>query len=547
MRKRDILAHQIQIDDTYKHLILQTDSNMRKLLTTFCLSAIALGMSCASKAEGVEIDGLKYNLDATNRTATVTWGGKCYCVGDTYKGEVVIPKTVTYDGVEYAVTTIGEHAFMSSRGLTGVTIPESVTEIEKSAFAGCPDLTSVTFSGKPTISRIGGKAFLFCKSLESIEIPASVESIGAYAFEICENLKDVEWADGSKLTTIDDYVFCRTGLSSISIPASATAIKAVAFCTTPNMTEVYLPAQVTSISEQNPFCYNSQVTSMRVADGNKVYDSRKECNAIIETATNTLVAGCKETVIPASVTAIGRSAFNHCADLTDAALPATIRSIGKYAYMACTGLKSFYFPSTMKVMADSVFWKVERLDSIVTMAQRPFAIDESDFEQAIYDNSTLYVPAGTASLYHSAAVWSKFRNIVEMGKFVIDGITYIVRPDGKVEVGPASEGVDYDGTITIPTEVVSGTKVYEVDGATADAFSNQDKAVKVIWKGKLKQANFTAYGQKGVIRIEGTDAEAQVYGTNGVMLTSTTKRAIPVEPGIYFVKVDGVSFKVIVD
>ncbi len=520
---------------------------MRRPFTTFLLTAITLTFAGMASAEGVEIDGLKYNLDAAGRTATVTWGGKCYCVGDTYKGEVVIPKTVTYDGVEYAVTTIGEHAFMSSRGLTGVTIPESVTEIEKSAFAGCPDLTTITFSGKPAISRIGGKAFLFCKSLEKIEIPASVESIGAYAFEICENLKEVEWAEGSKLTTIEDYVFCRTGLSSVSMPSSATAINAVAFCTTPNMKEVFLPAQVTAISEQNPFCYNSQVTTMRVADGNKVYDSRKGCNAIIETATNTLVAGCKETVIPASVTAIGRSAFNHCTELTDAALPATIRSIGKYAYMACTGLKSFYFPSTMKVMADSVFWKVEKLDSIVTMAQRPFVIDESDFEQSIYDNSTLYVPAGTASLYKSAAVWSKFRNIVELDKFVIDGITYIVRPDGKVEVGPASEGVDYDGTITIPTEVVSGTKKYEVDGATADAFTNQDKAVKVIWKGKMSQSNFTAYGQKGVIHIEGTDAEAQVYGINGVMLTSTTKRAIEVEPGIYFVKIDGVSFKVIVD
>ncbi len=520
---------------------------MRKLFTTLCISAVALGMSGMASAEGVEIDGLKYNLDAAGRTATVTWGGKCYCVGDTYKGEVAIPKTVTYEGVQYTVTAIGEHAFMSSRGLTGVVIPESVTEIEKSAFAGCPDLTSVTFSGKPAISKIGGKAFLFCKSLEHIEIPASVESIGSYAFEICENLKEVQWAEGSKLTTIEDYVFCRTGLSSVCVPSSATAIKAVAFCTNPNMTEVLVPAQVTSISEQNPFCYNSQVTSMRVAEGNKVYDSRKGCNAIIETATNTLVAGCRESVIPASVTAIGRSAFNHCADLTDAALPATIRSIGKYAYMGCTGLKSLYFPSTMKVMADSVFWKVERLDSIVTMAQRPFVIDESDFEQTIYDNSTLYVPAGTASLYRSAAVWSKFRNIVEMDKFVVDGITYIVKPDGKAEVGPASEGVDYDGTITIPTEVVSGTKVYEVDGAASNAFTSQEKAVKVIWKGKLRHADFTVYGQKGFIKIEGTDAEAMVYGTNGVMLTSSTKRAIPVEPGIYFVKVDGVSFKVIVD
>lgn len=519
---------------------------MQKTILT--LLAVALTAPMAALAEGTEIGGLNYNLDQSVKSASVTWAGKCYCSGDVYKGDIVIPSTVSYDGATYAVVAIDDYAFSQSRELKSVTIPQSVENIGKYAFAGCGALEEVTFAGQPTVKSIGGQAFLLCKSLKGIEIPASVEKIGKYAFEMCESLKTVSYAEGSKLALIDDYVFCHTGLESFNIPASVTEINPVAFCSNPGITEFELPAHVTRISDQNPFCYNTQVTRMSVAPGNKTYDSRKDCNAIIETATNTLVAGCKASAIPASVTAIGRSAFNHCTDLADAALPATIRSIGKYAYLGCTGLKSFYFPSTMSVMADSAFWKADALDSIVTMTQRPFFIDESDFEPSVYANATLYVPAGTATIYRSAPVWSKFRNIVEMSRFVVDGITYEVDEDGKANVAPASEGVDYDGTITIPAEVVSGNRRFEVAGVTDGAFSSQDKAVKVVWQKQLGDAtSISVYGQHRHIRIEGTDSEARVYSTNGVLMKSSRKRSIDIEPGVYFVKIDGLSFKVAVD
>lgn len=517
-----------------------------KIATLFLAALIA---PIAAFAEGIEIGGLNYNLDSSDNSARVTWAGKCYCSGDVYKGVINIPETVTHDGQTYTVVGIEDYAFSSSRDLKQVSIPQSVETIGKAAFAGCSNLEQVTFAGKPTVKNIGGRAFLLCKSLKTIEIPASVETIGTYSFELCESLTTVSYAEGSKLALIDDYVFCHTGLTEFNIPRSVTAINPVAFCSNPGITEFTLPKQVTRMSEQNPFCYNTQVTSMSVEAGNKVYDSRKDCNAIVETASNTLVAGCKKSVIPASVTAIGRSAFNHCTDLTDAALPATIRSIGKYAYLGCTGLKSFYFPSTMNVMADSVFWKATELDSVITMAQRPFTIDESDFEPTIYENATLYVPAGTATIYRSAPVWTKFRNIVEMSRFVIDGITYDINEDGKAEVAPASEGVDYEGTVTIPSEVISGNQKYEVVGVKDDAFSSQDKPVKVVWeKGSIgNPTSVSVYGKHRAIRIEGSDSEAFVYSVGGTLRKSTTKRSITIEPGIYFVKIDGLTFKVIVD
>lgn len=520
---------------------------MMKRIATLLIAALAATLTAS--AEGIEIGGINYNLDASAHTARVTWAGKCYCSGEVYKGVINIPQTVTYEGQTYSVVGIEDYAFSQSRELKHVSIPQSVETIGVAAFAACYDLEGVSFTGRPTVRSIGGRAFLLCKGLKEIEIPESVETIGKYAFEMCESLETVSYAGDSRLTLIDDYVFCHTGLTEFNIPSSVTEINPVAFCSNPNITEFTLPSQVTRISEQNPFCYNTQVTRMSVENGNKVYDSRKDCNAIIETATNTLVSGCKASVIPASVTAIGRSAFNHCTDLADAALPATIRSIGKYAYLGCTGLRSFYFPSTMNVMADSVFWKATELDSVVTMAQRPFTIDESDFEPSVYANATLYVPAGTATIYRSAPVWTKFRNIVEMNRFVIDGITYDVNEDGKAEVAPASEGVDYEGTVTIPTEVISGDQKYEVVGVKDDAFSSQDKVVKVVWKkGAIgNPTSVSVYGKHRAIRIEGSDSEALVYSVGGTLMKSTTKRSITIEPGIYFVKIDGLTFKVAVD
>ena len=147
---------------------------MKKQLLLFMFMLVPM----LASADAVEINGIYYNLIAKVQQAEVTKkpSGK-------YTGSVVIPEKVTYDGVEYSVTSIGESAFDYCTGLTSITIPNSVTSIGDNAFYGCKGLTSITIPN--SVTSIGYYAFQGCKGLTSITIPNSVTTIDNNAFASC--------------------------------------------------------------------------------------------------------------------------------------------------------------------------------------------------------------------------------------------------------------------------------------------------------------------------------------------------------------------------
>ena len=266
------------------------------------LSLLALLGSTTLHAYDADIGGIYYNLEASTRTATVTYNNNS---SSKYTGSITIPATVTSGGTTYNVTSVGYWAFGNCSGLTSITIPNSVTSIGNSAFYGCRGLTSITIPN--SVTSIGNFAFSGCSGLTSITIPNSVTSINIYAFQGC------------------------SGLTSITIPNSVTSIGIGAFSG----------------------C--SSLTSIQVETGNTTYDSRDNCNAIIETATNTLIAGCQNTTIPNSVTSIEDDAFFDCTNMTSITIPESVTSIGSNAFEGCSGLTSITIPNSVTSIGSSAF------------------------------------------------------------------------------------------------------------------------------------------------------------------------------------------------
>ena len=163
---------------------------------------------------------------------------------------------------------------------------------------------------------IAPNAFINCRELRSISLPNTLEVIGNIAFLFCVKL------------------------SSITIPKSVKEVGLGAF----------------------EGCFS--LTTIVVDNNNMFYDSRKNCNAIIETQSNTLITGCSATVIPNSITKIGKSAFNHCNTLKVIIIPENILEIDDYAFSECYSLEKIIIPESVKKIGNKAFDRCQSLYSV---------------------------------------------------------------------------------------------------------------------------------------------------------------------------------------
>ena len=365
---------------------------MKKL--RLLLVAIACFSCIAIHAHDFEVDGIYYNIvDAANKGVAVTYAGDYSGYYNEYSGNVVIPEAVTYGGTTYSVISIGSEAFYECDGLASVTIPNSVTSIGEGAFWSCSGLISVTIPN--SVASIENCAFIYCSGLTSVTIPNSVTSIGNYVFAGCGSLTSIVVDQGnaiydsrdnsnaiieistSKLiagckytripgsvTSIGEGAFygC-SGLASVTIPGSVTNIENCAFTGCAGLTSVTIPGSVTSIGN-DVFSGCSTLTSIVVDRGNSNYDSRDNCNAIIETSTNKLIVGCKNTSISNTVTSIGNDAGIKCYGLTSIEIPESVTSIGNSAFEYCYGLISIEIPESVTSIGDFAFYQCHGLKSI---------------------------------------------------------------------------------------------------------------------------------------------------------------------------------------
>jgi hypothetical protein len=215
------------------------------------------------------------------------------------------------------------------------------------------------------------------------------------------------------LTSIDDYEFAWSSIWAVSIPESVTRIGDHAF----DLYYIDIPKNVNSIGYK---AFGNNLQSIYVDPYNKWYDSRNYCNALIETATNTLVMGCKNTVIPEGVKIIGDEAMADLYYFSSAlSIPEGVTSIG---YEAFRGLRisSVTIPKSVKEIKGGAFSCCDYLKSVTVNWIRPIEIDEDVFSGQIYEDCTLYIPRGTKAAYQAAEGWKNFFKIEEFGKLVGD-------------------------------------------------------------------------------------------------------------------------------
>ena len=324
---------------------------------------------------------------------------------------------VSIDGIKYDVITKAKQATVIKGNYSGnIVIPSeitynnvtySVTSIGKSAFEGCYGLTSITIPN--SVTSIGDRAFSYCSGLTSITIPNSVTSIGNYAFYDC------------------------SGLTSITIPNSVTSIGNYAFYD------------------------RSGLESIVVDPGNTKYDSRENCNAIIETESNTLIKGCNNSVIPNSVTSIGDYAFNNCSRLTSITIPNSVTSIGNEAFLGCDGLTSITIGNSVTSIGNSAFSSCSGLTSI-TIPNSVTSIGHQAFSSC----------SGLTSI----TIGNSVTSIGSSAFAGCSGLTSITIPSSVTSIGNwAFEGCSGLTSITIPNSVTRiGNKAFNNCENLADVY-----------------------------------------------------------------------------
>lgn len=557
--------------------------NYKNIIIYFVCTIAFFSFININAATRLQIGDLYYWVDYNSKTASVATGGFGY-----YKGDIIVPDTITYDGNTYYVISLGRSAFHDCSELTSIKLGKYITAFGDQAFNGCSalkelvipaavnsmglyvfhncpgleriiveegnskydsrdncnaiiqsDINSIILGCKNTIIPtsvvgIGEEAFNNCIGLKSITIPSNISVIGYNAFMDCTGLNEITLSPNIKtiksgafynctgikdvyissldawfniefddefanplfyaenlyingnlvselvipnnIKDIPAYVFTHyENLKSVTFHDSIMSVGSNAFHNCSGLTDLFIPKSVTRLGG---FKGCSNLKSIIVDDENPIYDSRYNCNAIINSEDNELIYGCAYTIIPNDITSIGYDAFFNCKNLKSIVIPDSLFAIYNsafscsglteitipegtrfieegfmncndlttvyynvvnayspyhshgHAFEYCPNLKKIVFGEKVNVIPGSLIGYTD-FDTIISLNTTPPSCDEMFFSTYTLENAILIVPKGTLQSYVSAIGWKDFINIKETD---VDGIQNINADNSKTEI-----------------------------------------------------------------------------------------------------------------
>lgn len=371
-------------------------------------------------------------------------------------GEMVIPEDIS---------VITNTAFESCEGITSIVIHDELMYVLNGAFYDCSNLTSIKVSYAnicidsrencnaviltdenkliaackntfipDSVQRIGDFAFVFIP-ITTIKIPKSVKSIGDYAFCGCWELTSLKICNGLRSICKGVFQEC-IRLQSVKIPCSVRVIGEEAFAECSSLTSIEIGRCVEEIGRY-AFFNCSRLTSIKVARTNRYFDSRDDCNALIDTKYDVLLRGCVNTVIPESIKKIWEGAFSMCSGLREIHIPDSVTYIASEAFYGCTNLASVNIPSGVTYICAGTFDRCRRLTSVTIpenvtgisfeafrkcgrltevrcLARTVPQLKERVFDGVPLERATLYVPKSAIKEYSSTETWKDFGRIIPL-------------------------------------------------------------------------------------------------------------------------------------